>query len=165
MRLSLGGSVYDPTDPVGRLLFNVLAMVAELEADLIRSRTKGGMRVAKAKGHLRGKLPKLNVRQEDHLVELFGTGDYTTSELGDLFGVGRSTVYRALARSKQRAAVAATSTARTPRPSQQLKSITRSPDSPTVYRPRHGATSDILPENRGPRRNRAWLATAPQPGR
>lgn len=32
--LSLG-SVYDPTDPVGRLLFNVLGMVAEFEADLI----------------------------------------------------------------------------------------------------------------------------------
>ncbi len=27
--LSLGGSVYDPTDAVGRLLFNILAMVAE----------------------------------------------------------------------------------------------------------------------------------------
>ena len=50
VRLSLGGSVYDPADPVGRLLFNVLAMVAEFEADLIRSRTREGMRVAKAKG-------------------------------------------------------------------------------------------------------------------
>ena len=29
VRLSLGGSVYDPNDAVGRLLFNVLAMVAE----------------------------------------------------------------------------------------------------------------------------------------
>jgi DNA invertase Pin-like site-specific DNA recombinase len=55
VRLSLGGSVYDPTDPVGRLLFNVLAMVAEFEADLIRLRTKEGMRIAKAKGRLRGK--------------------------------------------------------------------------------------------------------------
>ena len=35
----LGGSVYDPTDAVGRLLFNVLAMVAEFESDLIRLRT------------------------------------------------------------------------------------------------------------------------------
>ncbi len=34
MSLNLGGSVYDPTDPVGRLLFNVLAMVAEFESDL-----------------------------------------------------------------------------------------------------------------------------------
>ena len=31
VKLSLGGSIHDPTDPVGRLLFNVLAMVAEFE--------------------------------------------------------------------------------------------------------------------------------------
>jgi DNA invertase Pin-like site-specific DNA recombinase len=36
VRLCLVGSVYDPHDAVGRLLFNVLAMVAEFEADLIR---------------------------------------------------------------------------------------------------------------------------------
>jgi DNA invertase Pin-like site-specific DNA recombinase len=36
VKLSLGGSIHDPTDPVGRPLFNVLAMVAEFEADLIR---------------------------------------------------------------------------------------------------------------------------------
>ena len=64
--LSLGGSVYDPTDAVGRLLFNVLAMVAEFESDLIRLRTREGMKVAKAKGRLRGKQPKLNPRQEAH---------------------------------------------------------------------------------------------------
>jgi DNA invertase Pin-like site-specific DNA recombinase len=29
VKLSLGGSIHDPTDPIGRLLFNVLAMVAE----------------------------------------------------------------------------------------------------------------------------------------
>jgi len=39
VKRSIGGSVHDPTDPVGRLLFNVLAMVAELESDLIRART------------------------------------------------------------------------------------------------------------------------------
>ena len=36
VKLSLGGSIHDPTDPVGRLLFDVLAMVAEFESDLIR---------------------------------------------------------------------------------------------------------------------------------
>jgi len=30
--------VHDPTDPVGRVLFNVLAMVAEFEADLVLQR-------------------------------------------------------------------------------------------------------------------------------
>jgi transposase len=47
--------------------------------------------VAKAKGLLRGKQPKLNPRQEAHLVSLLESGDYSTAELADLFGVGRST--------------------------------------------------------------------------
>lgn len=34
IKLSLGGNVHDPTEPVRRLLFNVLAMVAEFEYDL-----------------------------------------------------------------------------------------------------------------------------------
>jgi DNA invertase Pin-like site-specific DNA recombinase len=74
VRLSLGGAVYDPTDPVGRLLFKVLAMVAEFEADLIRLRTREGMKVAKAKGRLRGKQPKLNPRQEAHMFTLLKSG-------------------------------------------------------------------------------------------
>jgi DNA invertase Pin-like site-specific DNA recombinase len=45
VKLSLGGSIHDPTDPVGRLLFNVWAMVAEFESDLIRLRTREGMQV------------------------------------------------------------------------------------------------------------------------
>ena len=97
--------MYDPNDAVGRLLFNVLAMVAEFESDLIRLRTKEGMRVAKAKGRLRGKQLKLNPRQEAHLVSLMAAGEHSTAELADLFGVGRSTVYRALGRSKHTIAV------------------------------------------------------------
>jgi DNA invertase Pin-like site-specific DNA recombinase len=100
VNLSLGGSVHDPTDPVGRLLFNVLAMVAEFEADLIRMRTREGMKVAKAKGRLRGKQPKLSARQEAHLVELHAAGGHTSAELAELFGVARSTVYRSLERAR-----------------------------------------------------------------
>jgi DNA invertase Pin-like site-specific DNA recombinase len=55
--LRLGGSTYDPADPVGRLLFNVLGMVAELEANLIRMRRREGMAVARARGRLRGNNP------------------------------------------------------------------------------------------------------------
>ncbi len=98
VRLSLGGSIHDPTDPMGRLLFNVLAMVAEFEADLISMRTREGMRVAKAKGRLRGKQPKLSTMQSRHLVELNARGDYTSAELAELFSVSRSTVYRTILR-------------------------------------------------------------------
>ncbi len=103
VKLNLGGSVHDPTDPVGRLLFNVLAMVAEFEADLSRMRTREGMKVAKAKGRLRGKQPKLSPRQEAHLVALHQAGEHTVGELEELFSITRSTVYRALARSRAQA--------------------------------------------------------------
>ncbi len=92
VKLSLGGSVHDPTDPVGRLLLNVLAMVAEFEADLARLRTREGMKVAKAKGRLRGKQPKLSTKQEAHLVALHRAGQHTIGELEELFSVTRSTV-------------------------------------------------------------------------
>jgi len=49
------------------------------------------MKAAKAKGHLRGKQPKLNQRQEARLVALLDGGEYSTAELADLFGVARST--------------------------------------------------------------------------
>jgi len=103
VKLNLGGSVHDPDDPVGRLLFNVLAMVAEFEADLIRARTREGMKVAKAKGRLRGKQPKLSPMQEAHLVQLYRAGAHTVSELEELFGITRSTVYRAVRRAGGRA--------------------------------------------------------------
>ncbi|WP_344257791.1 recombinase family protein [Brevibacterium celere] len=97
-RLSIGGSIHDPVDPMGKLLFNVLAMVVEFEADLIRQRTREGMAVAKARGRLRGKQPKLSPAQEQHLVGLVGSGEHTTSEVAALMGVSRATVYRALER-------------------------------------------------------------------
>jgi DNA invertase Pin-like site-specific DNA recombinase len=100
VKLNLGGSIHDPTDPIGKLLFNVLAMVAEFEADLARMRTREGMKVAKAKGRLRGKQPKLSPRQEAHLVDLYHAGEHTISELEELFSITRSTVYRAVRRQK-----------------------------------------------------------------
>jgi DNA invertase Pin-like site-specific DNA recombinase len=60
------------------------------------------MKVAKAKGRLRGKQPKLNQRQEAHLEALLKGGEYSTAELADLFGVARSTVYRAVERERTR---------------------------------------------------------------
>ena len=94
--LSLGGSRYDPTDPVGRLLFNVLAMVAEFERDLISMRTREGMAVARAKGRLKGKQPKLSTSQRKLLFEVQDRGEYTQTEIAELFSVSRATVYREL---------------------------------------------------------------------
>src|SRR4051794_22309778 len=96
VKLNLSGSVHDPSDPVGRLLFNVLAVVAEFEADLAHARTREGMKVARTKGRLRGKQPKLTPRHEEHMVQLHRAGQHTSAELAELFGAARTTVYQVL---------------------------------------------------------------------
>ncbi|ONI65413.1 hypothetical protein ALI44B_00195 [Leifsonia sp. ALI-44-B] len=100
VRLRIGESVHDPEDPTGRLLLNALAMVAEFEADLIRARTREGMRIAKAKGKLRGKKPKLTPATEGHLVAEFHSGDFSIHELARRYDVGVATVYRAVDRAR-----------------------------------------------------------------
>jgi len=64
VKLRVGGIVYDPADPMGRMFFNILATFAEFEVDLLRLRTGEGMAIAKARGRLKGKPPKLNPRQQ-----------------------------------------------------------------------------------------------------
>ena len=56
--------------------------------DLHQDAHAEGMKVAKAKGRLRGKQPKLKPNQAKHLVELHDSGHYTQAELAELFGVG-----------------------------------------------------------------------------
>jgi DNA invertase Pin-like site-specific DNA recombinase len=98
IKLALGASVYDPADPMGKMFFNILATFAEFEADLIRMRTREGMAVARAKGKLRGKQPKLSIKQQKELRRMYDTGEYSISDLAELFTVSRPTVYRTLDR-------------------------------------------------------------------
>ena len=72
IKLSLSGQVYDPADPMGKIFFNILATFAEFEVDLLRMRTREGMAVARAKGKLRGKQPKLSARQQREPVRMAG---------------------------------------------------------------------------------------------
>ena len=98
VRLALGTTVYDPTDPMGKMFFNILATFAEFEADLIRMRTREGMAIARARGKLRGKQPKLSDKQQKELLRMHDTGEYSISDLAELFSVSRPTVYRTLTR-------------------------------------------------------------------
>ena len=98
VKLALGPTLYDPGDPMGKMFFNILATFVEFEADLIRMRTREGMAIARARGKLRGKQPKLSDRQQRELCRMHTTGEYPISDLAELFSVSRPTVYRTLNR-------------------------------------------------------------------
>jgi len=98
VKLALGSSVHDPADPMGKMFFNILATFAEFEADLICMRTREGMAIARAKGKLHGKQPKLSEKQQKELARMHATGDYSISDLAEVFAVSRPTIYRTLHR-------------------------------------------------------------------
>ncbi|WP_107497723.1 recombinase family protein [Thalassobius sp. I31.1] len=100
VKLALGASVYDPSDPMGKMFFNILTTFAEFESDLIRMRTREGMAIARAKGKLRGKQPKLSDKQQKELCRMHGTGEYSISDLAEVFSVSRPTIYRTLKRNR-----------------------------------------------------------------
>jgi DNA invertase Pin-like site-specific DNA recombinase len=97
VRLSIGGTVYDPADPIGKMFFNILATFVEFEVDLLRMRTREGMAIARANGILKG---KLSARQRVHVLGLARKGDHTIAELAELFSVSRATIYREIARAR-----------------------------------------------------------------
>ena len=57
-----------------------------------------GMAVARAKGKLRGKKPKLSERQHQELRRMYDTGEYSITDLAEVFSISRPTVYRTLDR-------------------------------------------------------------------
>jgi DNA invertase Pin-like site-specific DNA recombinase len=106
IRLQLGTMVYDPSDPMGKMFFNILATFAEFEVDLLRMRTREGMAITRAKGKLKGRAPKPSATRQAHLLKLHGDGELTIADLAELFEVSRLTVYRVLERHRAGAASA-----------------------------------------------------------
>ncbi|MEO3795981.1 recombinase family protein [Nonomuraea sp. B10E15] len=90
----LGGSVYDWTDPFGRLFLQTLAMVAEFEANLGHMRTREGMALAKKNGKLKGKQPKLPEPARRSIRRRYAEGEVSLADLATEYSVGRSTIHR-----------------------------------------------------------------------
>lgn len=93
----------DTSTPVGRLLFHILASVAEVESNLISERTKAGMAAMRARSGVKGGRPAaLTSAQSKQLVRMRSevnpeTGKvWTIRQLADFYGVGASTVVRTL---------------------------------------------------------------------
>ena len=89
----------DTTTPAGKLIFHVLAAIAEFERDLIVERTNDGLAAARARGRIGGRKPKLDDRQRATVARMYGaTGAdgkrlHTVQEIADTVGVHRTTIY------------------------------------------------------------------------
>lgn len=82
----------------GKLLFHMLASIAEFERDLIRERTMAGLDRARAAGKIGGR-PKTDERKIEHGLALLRSG-LSYGKAAELAGVGKTTLFKAANRSE-----------------------------------------------------------------
>jgi DNA invertase Pin-like site-specific DNA recombinase len=86
----------DTTSPGGRLIFHVFAALAEFERDLIRERTNAGLVAARARGRTGGRPHLLSPAKLTTASQLYERREMTVAQIGEVLGVSRTTIYRAL---------------------------------------------------------------------
>jgi DNA invertase Pin-like site-specific DNA recombinase len=90
---SLAEPFADTTTSTGRLMLAVLGGVAEVERDLIRTRTAEGRSRAKARGQHMGRSPALTPSQQKEACQRRADGA-TLKELAQSYNVGITTISR-----------------------------------------------------------------------
>ncbi len=85
----------DTSTPMGRLLFTILAGVAEFERELIRERTKLGMDNARRQGKRIGRPPVLGKSELTRARRMRKSGK-SLRHIGQMLGVSHATVLSAL---------------------------------------------------------------------
>jgi DNA invertase Pin-like site-specific DNA recombinase len=86
---------FDTSTAAGKLLFGVLAVVAQFEADLIRERTLAGLEAARRRGAKLGRPPVLDARARARARRMHAGGQSARS-IASVLGVSVQTITRAL---------------------------------------------------------------------
>ncbi|WP_253410385.1 recombinase family protein [Pseudomonas citronellolis] len=86
----------DTNSTGGRLVFHIMAAMAEFERGLISERTRAGMAAAKAQGRHLGRQPSLTPRQKDEAVRQILVERRSYAEVANHFNIHPRTLRRLL---------------------------------------------------------------------
>ena len=90
----------DTTTPGGRLVFHLFGALAQFERDLIRERTRAGLKAAEDRGRRGGRQPVVSQDKLNKARQLIGTG-LNVREAATRVKVGKTSLYAALKGEKQ----------------------------------------------------------------
>lgn len=95
--ISLGGATYAPTSQAGMLLVDLLGATADFETsvDQLAAPARDVTSGPGPRHHSRKPTP-LTPAQQRRLLKLATTGEHTSGELAQIFGVSRATIYNSL---------------------------------------------------------------------
>lgn len=84
----------DTGTPAGKLVYSIIAAVAEMERDLLVERTRSGLAASTKRGRKGGRKRQVTKAQERKMQRLYDAGGMTMAQIADAVGVSRQSVYR-----------------------------------------------------------------------
>ena len=84
---------FDTTTSGGKLIFQIFGALAEFERNLIRERTRAGLKAARARGRMGGRKRKLTDTQILSMKKMASAGQHSISEICQTFGITKPTFY------------------------------------------------------------------------
>ena len=86
----------DTGTPSGRLVYQIIAAVAEMERELLIERTNSGLAASRARGRKGGRKREFSPAAVRKAQERYDKGELSVAEIARLAGVSRQTLYRYL---------------------------------------------------------------------
>lgn len=87
-------------NPMSDFLLTVMGALAEMERKQIVQRVNEGLAQARARGEVLGR-PTVGTKKIELAFELYDSGKYTSTEVAEMAGISRSTLYKRLRERKQ----------------------------------------------------------------
>ena len=105
----------DTTTPMGRALFGIVAVFAQLRVDTIRDNTRRGLAHARAQGRVGGRPSVMTPERIAAAVKMRDDEGLSIVQIARVLGVGKSSVSRALTKHSETHEPVTSSTASRPR--------------------------------------------------
>ncbi|MCR6108693.1 recombinase family protein [Salipaludibacillus agaradhaerens] len=93
----------DTHTAMGRAMFGMIGVMAELERNMIMERTAAGLAAARARGR-RGGRPKMNPEKVQHALALYDAQELTVAQITQETGVSKALLYKELNKRKENGA-------------------------------------------------------------
>jgi DNA invertase Pin-like site-specific DNA recombinase len=90
----------DTRTAMGKAMFGMIGVMAELERDMIRERTQAGLEAARARGRKGGRKP-MDPAKVKKALALYDSREYTVPEITKETGVSKALLYKELNKRKQ----------------------------------------------------------------